>query len=102
MAPCLLFKEGLQKLSMPIYGLLNPLGFDANIPLRGGGAAVLQEPLDKDNIIAVVLIHPRSAPLCHPFLPKHPSVRSTEYRHSKKHSPGGGAARGGAFSAEVD
>jgi hypothetical protein len=40
---------------MPLYRLFNPLRLYTNISLRGGGAAVLQEPLDKGDVIAVVL-----------------------------------------------
>jgi hypothetical protein len=41
---------------MTLYGLLNPLRFDADITLCCGGAAVLQEMLQEDNIIAVGLV----------------------------------------------
>lgn len=43
--------------------LLNPLRLDADIPLCGGGAAVLQEPLHKGNIITVILVNLRCVPL---------------------------------------
>jgi hypothetical protein len=32
---------------MPLNGLLNPLRLNTDVPLGGGGAAVLQESLDK-------------------------------------------------------
>ena len=41
---------------MILNGLLDSLGFYADIPLRGGGAAVLQQSLNQDNVIAVGLV----------------------------------------------
>lgn len=34
-----------------------PLGLDTDVPLRGGGGAVLQEPPDKGNVKAVVAVN---------------------------------------------
>ena len=48
---------------MPFNRFLYPLRLDADVPLRHGGGAVLQETLDKGNIIAVVLVDLRRVPL---------------------------------------
>ena len=48
---------------MVLNCLLNSLGFDADVPLCGGCAAVLQQPLYKSNIVAVVLVYLRCVPL---------------------------------------
>ena len=41
---------------MILNRLLDPLRFNTNVPLCGGGTAVLQEPLHKGNVIATVLV----------------------------------------------
>ena len=41
---------------MVLNGLFDPLWLDADVTLCGGGTAVLQEPLDKGNVIAVRLV----------------------------------------------
>ena len=43
--------------------LLYPLRLNPYIPLRHGGGAVLQEPLDKGNVIAVLLVNLSRVPL---------------------------------------
>ena len=48
---------------MPLNGLFNSLRLDADIVLSGLCAAVLQEPLDKGNVAAVVLVDLRGVPL---------------------------------------
>ena len=40
----------------------NPLWLDADVPLCGGCGAVLKQPLDKGNVIAVVLVDFRCVP----------------------------------------
>lgn len=47
---------------MTFNRLLDPLGFDADITLRDGCAAVLQKALDKGNVEAVVLVDLRGVP----------------------------------------
>ena len=58
-----LFAEASKKLRMVLDCFLNPLRLNADIPLRGGGAAVLQQPLHKGNIITVILVNLRCVPL---------------------------------------
>jgi hypothetical protein len=48
---------------MSLNGLLDPLWFNADVTLRCGGAGVLQEPLNKDNVISVGFINLRGVPL---------------------------------------
>ena len=48
---------------MTPYRTLNPLRLDADVSLGHGGGAVLQKPLDKGNVIAVVLVDLRRVPL---------------------------------------
>ena len=48
---------------MILNGLLNPLWFKSNITLCGGGTAVLQQPLNEDNVVAVVLVDLCGVPL---------------------------------------
>ena len=48
---------------MILNGLLDSLRFNADIPLRGGGAAVLQQSLDKYDVIAIVLVNFGGIPL---------------------------------------
>ena len=48
---------------MPFNRLLDPLRLNADVSLGHGGGAVLQEPLDKGNVIAVVLVDLRRVPL---------------------------------------
>ena len=47
---------------MSFNRLLDPLGFDADIALRDGCAAVLQKTLDKGDVEAVVLVNLRGVP----------------------------------------
>ena len=58
-----LFAEALKKLRMVLDSLLYPLRLNADIPLCGGGAAVLQQPLHKGNVITVILVNLRCVPL---------------------------------------
>ena len=53
----------LYQLRMSFNRLLDPLGFDADVALRDGCAAVLQQTLDKGDVKAVVLVDFRSVPL---------------------------------------
>ena len=46
----------LQKICVILNRLFDSLWFDADVTLRGGGTAVLQEPLDKGDVIAVCLV----------------------------------------------
>ena len=48
---------------MILYCLLNPLRLNADIPLRGGGGTMLQQPLYKGNIEAVGLVYLCCVPL---------------------------------------
>ena len=48
---------------MSFNGCLNPLRFNTDIALSDGCGAVLQQSLDKGNIITVVLIDLGSIPL---------------------------------------
>ena len=48
---------------MVLDSLLYPLRLNADIPLRGGGAAMLQQPLHKGNIVTVILVNLRCVPL---------------------------------------
>ena len=48
---------------MVLDSLLYPLRLNADIPLRGGGTAVLQQPLHKGNIVAVILVNLCCVPL---------------------------------------
>ena len=41
---------------MSLYRLFDPLRLDADVALRDGGGAVLQEPLDERDVVAVVLV----------------------------------------------
>ena len=41
---------------MILNGLFDPLRLNANVPLRSGGAAVLQQPLNQDDVIAIGLV----------------------------------------------
>lgn len=50
---CLSFSH---QLSMSFYRLLYPLWLDADVALRGACGTVLQEPLYKGNVIAIVLV----------------------------------------------
>ena len=52
-----------QKICMILNGLFDPLRLDANVTLRGGGTAVLQEPLDKGDVIVIRLVDLRCVPL---------------------------------------
>lgn len=52
----------LYQLRMSFNRFLDPLGFDANVTLRDGCAAVLQQTLDKRNVEAVVLVDLRGVP----------------------------------------
>ena len=47
---------------MILNRLFDPLWLDADVTLRGGGTAVLQEPLDKGDVIAVGLVDLRCVP----------------------------------------
>lgn len=47
---------------MVLDGLFNALGFNADIALCDGGAAVLQEPLYQGNIISVLFVNLRGVP----------------------------------------
>ena len=51
------------QLCMPFDCLLYPLGFNADVSLRHCCGAVLQEPLDQGDIIAVLLVNLRCVPL---------------------------------------
>ena len=51
------------QLRMSFNRLLDPLRFDADVALRDGCAAVLQQTLDKGNVEAVVLVNLRGVPL---------------------------------------
>lgn len=42
---------------MALYGLFDPLRLYADIPLRSGGAGVLQKPLDKGDIVSVAVVN---------------------------------------------
>ena len=46
----------LYQICMILNRLFDPLWLDADVTLRGGGTAVLQEPLDKGDVIAVRLV----------------------------------------------
>ena len=48
---------------MVLDSLFYPLRLDADIPLSGGGAAVLQQPLHKGDIVTVILVNLRCVPL---------------------------------------
>ena len=48
---------------MPFNCLLDPLRLNADVPLRHGGGAVLQEALGQGNILAIVLVNLRRIPL---------------------------------------
>ena len=48
---------------MPLDGRFNSLRLDADVTLSDGGGAVLQEPLDKGDIITIVLVNLRGIPL---------------------------------------
>ena len=48
---------------MILNRLFNSLWLDADVTLCGGSTAVLQEPLDKGNVIAVRLVDLRCVPL---------------------------------------
>ena len=48
---------------MVLDSLLYPLWLNADIPLCGGGAAVLQQPLHKGDIVTVILVNLRCVPL---------------------------------------
>ena len=48
---------------MVLDSLLYPLRLNADIPLRGGGAAMLQQPLHKGDIVTVILVNLRRIPL---------------------------------------
>ena len=48
---------------MILNGLFNSLWLDADVTLRGGCAAVLQESLDKGDVIAICLVDLRCVPL---------------------------------------
>ena len=52
----------LYQFSMSFNCLFNPLRFDADVSLRNGCAAMLQQTLDKGNVIAVVPIDFRGVP----------------------------------------
>ena len=41
---------------MPLNGCFNPLRLDADVTLSDGGGAVLQESLNKSDVIAVFLV----------------------------------------------
>ena len=47
---------------MILNRLFDPLWLDADVTLRGGGTAVLQEPLHQGNIVAVGLVDLRCVP----------------------------------------
>lgn len=47
---------------MVLDSLLYPLRLNADIPLRGGGAAMLQQPLHKGDIVPVILVNLRCVP----------------------------------------
>ena len=51
------------QLCVVLNRLLYPLRLDADIALCGGGGAVLQQPLDKGDIVAVILVNLRGIPL---------------------------------------
>lgn len=53
----------LYQFRMSFNRLLDPLRFDANVSLRDGCAAVLQQTLDKGDVIAVVPVDFRGVPL---------------------------------------
>ena len=48
---------------MPLNGCLNPLWLDTDVTLRDSGRAMLQKPLDKGNVIPVILVNLRGVPL---------------------------------------
>lgn len=48
---------------MSLYCFLYPLRFDTNISLRSRSRAVLQEPLDKCDVVAIVLVNLCRIPL---------------------------------------
>ena len=52
----------LNQLRVSLNSRFNPLRLDADVALRGRCGTVLQEPLYKGNIIAVVLINLRGVP----------------------------------------
>ena len=52
----------LQQLRVALDCPLNPLRLDADVPLRYGGRAVLQQSLHKGDVIAVVLVDLRRVP----------------------------------------
>ena len=53
----------LYQLCMVLNCLLNSLGFNADVPLGGGCAAVLQKPLHKGNVEPVIVVDFRCVPL---------------------------------------
>ena len=48
---------------MLLNSLFDPLWLDANIPLSGGSAAVLQQSLNQDDVVTVGLVDLGSVPL---------------------------------------
>lgn len=53
----------LHQLCMSFYCLFYPLRLDADVPLGHSGRTVLQEPLNKGNVIAVVFVYLGCIPL---------------------------------------
>ncbi len=53
----------LNQLRMPLNRLFDPLRLDADVSLCDCGGAVLQEPLDKGNVIAICLVNLCGVPL---------------------------------------
>ena len=53
---CIMQLTVLYQYRMPLNCLLDPLRFNSDVSLCGGGAAVLQLSLDEDDVVAVGLI----------------------------------------------
>lgn len=60
---CIMQLTILYQHRMLLNGLFNPLRLNADIALRGGGTAVLQESLNQDDVIAIGLVNLGSIPL---------------------------------------
>ena len=56
------FLDHLHRHGMVLDGLFDALRLNADVPLRCGGAAVLKQPLDKYDVVAIVLVNLGSIP----------------------------------------